>query len=284
MTDIPPTLPITDVPLGGLPSADKTVLANAPLEVAIIEVKFTSTAVEVPVEVAARVRDALVEAVGIDFPTLQPAMQRAMQINFNADGASWSGDQTTGWQVASSDGQYSATLFPGSVVWQVGDYKRWSLSMRAPLEVLLGAVETDLAPSLVQRIGLRYVDRFVDPSCMALRDWVGKIDGTVLGPLGNPVFGAMVRGAQQQIELALDGRHGALLRHGPIPDQASKTVNYLLDLDVFAHGANAFIVADIVATAERLNRTALSLFQQCVSTDYLKSLQGEADECGEVGS
>jgi uncharacterized protein (TIGR04255 family) len=282
MTDISPTVPITDIPLGGLPSADKTLLANAPLEVAIIEVKFTSPAAEVAVEVAARIRDSLAEVVTIDFPTIQPATQRAMQINFNAEGASWSGDQVTGWQVASSDGQHSATIFPGSVVWQVGDYKRWSLSMRAPLEVLLSAVATDLAPSLVQRIGLRYVDRFVDPSCKSLGDWVGKVDTTVLGPLGNPVFGGMVRGAQQQIELALDGRHGALLRHGPIPDQASKTVNYLLDLDVFSHGASAFVVADVVATAERLNRTALSLFQACVSADYLKSLQEEPDEKVEV--
>jgi uncharacterized protein (TIGR04255 family) len=282
MTDISPTLPITDVPLGGLPSADKTLLANAPLEVAIIEVKFTSSTAEVPVEVAARIRDALAEVVTVDFPTIQPATQRAMQINFNAQGASWSGDQMTGWQVASSDGQHSAMILPGSVVWQVGDYKRWSLSMRAPLEVLLSAVEMDPAPSLVQRVGLRYVDRFVDPSCKSIGDWVGKIDTTVLGPLGNVVFGGMVRGAQQQIELALDGRHGALLRHGPIYDQTSKTVNYLLDLDVFAHGASAFAVADIVATAERLNRTALSLFQACVSADYLKSLQGEIAEGAEV--
>jgi len=275
MTDISPALPITDVPLGGLPSADKTLLANAPLEVAIIEVKFTSSTAEVPVEVAARIRDALAEVVTVDFPTIQPATQRAMQINFNAAGASWSGDQMTGWQVASSDGQHSAMIFPGSVVWQVGDYKRWSLSMRAPLEVLLSAVEMDLAPSLVQRVGLRYVDRFVDPSCKSLGDWVGKIEATVLGPLGNAAFGGMVRGAQQQLELALDGRHGALLRHGPIYDQASKTVNYLLDLDVFAHGASAFVMADVIATAARLNRTALSLFQACVSADYLKSLQGE---------
>jgi uncharacterized protein (TIGR04255 family) len=278
VTETSPTLPISDVPLGGLPSADKTLLTKAPLEVAIIEVRFTSSMAEVPVEAAARIRDALAEAVAIDFPTIQPATQRAMQINFNAEGASWAGDQTTGWQVASGDGQHSATLFPGSVVWQVGDYKRWSLSMRAPLEVLLSAVETDLAPSLVQRIGLRYVDRFVDPSCKSLADWVGKIDTSVLGPLGNVVFGTKVRGAQQQVEVALDERHGALLRHGPIHDQASKTVNYLLDLDVFSHGASAFVVADVLTTAERLNRTALSLFQACVSTDYLKSLQGEVDD------
>lgn len=277
MTDTSPTLAITDVPLGGLPSADTTLLANAPLEVAIIEVRFTSALADVPAEVAARIRDSLTEVLEVDFPNIQPATQGTMQIDFNAGGASWSGNEAKGWQVASSDSQHSATVFPGSVIWQVGDYKRWSLSMRAPLEVLMNAVTADLAPSLVQRIGLRYVDRFVDPACKTLGDWFGKIDDTLLGPLGNPIFGPMVRQTQQQVEVTLDGRHGALLRHGPIHDQSSKSVNYLLDLDVFAHAANSFNPSEVVDAAERLNRTALSLFQACVSVEYLKSLQGEGE-------
>jgi uncharacterized protein (TIGR04255 family) len=147
--------------------------------------------------------------------------------------------------------------------------------MRQPIETLLDVIIEDLSPSLVQRIGLRYVDRFVDPACLALGDWDGKIDATLLGPLGNSVFGSMVTGAQQQVELALDGRHGALLRHGPIPDPATRSVNYLLDLDVFANAASPFSVAAVLGTTERLNRTALSLFQACISADYLKSLQIE---------
>ena len=277
MTETSPSLAATDVPLGGLPSADKTLLANAPLEVAIIEVRFTSTFAEVPVDVASNVRDALAETVEVDFPSIQRATQATMQINFSAGSVAHSEDEMQGWQVASADGRHSATIFPSSVVWQVGDYKRWSLSMRAPLEVLLSAVAEHLSPSLVQRIGLRYIDRFVDPACRTLRDWSGKIDDTLLGPVGNSVFGPMVHQAQQQVELTLDGRHGAVLRHGPIHDQSSKSVNYLLDLDVFAQASSAFNPSEVVDTAERLNRTALSVFQACVSTGYLKSLQGEGE-------
>lgn len=263
----------TDVPLGGLPSADKTLLAIAPVEVAICEVRFTSTQSSVPAETAERIRDALAKTLDVDLPSIQPATQSTMQINFNVGGTSWAGDQAKGWQISSADGQHSATVFPASVVWQVGVYERWRVSMRAPLEVLLGAIATDLSPSLIQRIGLRYVNRFVDPDCRTLGDWKGKIAETLLGPLGNPVFGEKVTGAQQQVEIALDGRHGALLRHGPIHDQASKTVGYLLDLDVFANAASPFKAADVLDEARRLNRTALSLFQACVSSDYLKSLQ-----------
>ena len=48
MSETPQLLNVTDGPLGGLPPADKTLLASAPLEVAICEVRFTSiTAVTV---------------------------------------------------------------------------------------------------------------------------------------------------------------------------------------------------------------------------------------------
>src|SRR5687767_14912312 len=129
MTDASPTHAATDVPLGGLPSAGTTLLANAPLEVAIIEVRFTPGRAELSVDTVPRIRDALATALGIDFPTIQPATQGTMQIDFNSSGASWSGDETKGWQVASLDGQHSAMVFPSSLTWQVGDYKRWSLSM-----------------------------------------------------------------------------------------------------------------------------------------------------------
>lgn len=275
MSDISHPLAFSDAPLGGLPAADTTLLANAPLEVAICEVRFTAESIVVSVEAAERVRNALSESLDIDFPNIQPAAQNTMEINLNAGGASWSGDETKGWQIASATGQHSATVFPGSVIWQVAEYQRWSVSMRRPLEILLRAVATDLSPSLIQRIGLRYVDRFVDRSCLRPEDWKGKIDATLLGPIGNPVFGPLITGAQQQLEVALDGRHGAVLRHGPIPDPASKSINYLLDLDTYANAAWPFRVEEVLDTAEGLNRSALSLFQACVSSDYLKSLQGE---------
>lgn len=273
MSDTSQPLASSDTPFGELPSADTTLLGNAPLEIAICEVRFTSDGMGVLVGTAERIRDALSQALDIDFPSIQPATQGTMEINLNAGGASWSGDETKGWQIASADGQHSATVLPSSLVWQVGDYVAWSVSMHRPLETLLDVIAAELSPSLVQRIGLRYVDRFVDPDCKVLGDWEGKIDSTLLGPIGNPVFGKMVKGSQQQVELTLDGRHGAILRHGPIPDRPSKSVNYLLDLDVFANAAAQFNAVEVLGTTARLNRTALSLFQACVSAEYLKSLR-----------
>jgi uncharacterized protein (TIGR04255 family) len=273
MTETTTDLSDTDVPLGGLPSADRTLLPAGPLEVAIIKVRFTSGTTDIPVDVATRVRDVLGHAANIEYTTIQPATQGTMQINFGGEGPSWSGGQTQGWQIASADGRRSVTLMPGSLIMQTTDYERWSLSMKAPLTAVLNEIAQDVGPTLVQRIGLRYVDRFQDNQCKTIGDWRGKIDDTLLGPILNSVFGAKVGAAQQHVEVALDSKHGAVLRHGPAPDLSTKSINYLLDLDVFNHAAEPFMPKDVIYTAERLNRTALSLFQACVSTDYLESLQ-----------
>ena len=71
----------------------------------------------------------------------------------------------------------------------------------------------------------------------------------------------------------LDDHHGALLRHGPVRDDSGKCVQYLLDTDVFRHSSFTFDVREVVISAERLNRTSLSLFQASVTDTYLKELR-----------
>lgn len=264
-----------NLPLGGLPPADSSMLAKAPLEVAVIEVRFTAAVAEISPTDAATLRDALAEGTGKDFPAIQPAFQQQVQIDFGGQGTSHVSQQSKGWQIATSNGTSRVTLMPDVVIMQIGDYERWSTSMKAPLRILLESLERLVEPSLVHRVGLRYIDRFQDEACNSVSSWQGKIDDALLGPVRNKVFGDMVRGAQQQIEIRLDDHHGALLRHGPICDEASKSVQYLLDTDVFRHSTFEFDAEEVLHSAERLNRTALSLFQAAMTDDYLRQLRGD---------
>ncbi len=268
----------TNPPFGGLPSADRTLLARPPLELAIVEVRFTPTFDEIAPETASQLRDELSAATDLDFPTIEPAVQQQFQINFNAQGGAPKQQVelvSRGWQIAAAGGAVLVTLMPDSFIVQVSQYERWSVSLKAPLSALLEGVVTHLRPSLVQRIGLRYVDRFRDDRCKTVRDWTDKISDSLLGPVLNDVFGDNVRAAQQQVELALDSKHGALLRHGPAPDPSTQSINYLLDIDVFELATSAFRADEILNAAERLNRTSLSLFQACMRPTYLRSLQDE---------
>jgi len=261
-------------PLGGLPPADSTLLAKAPLEAAVIEVRFTGAVAEISPTDAAAVRDTLAEGTDQDFPTIQPALQQQVQIDIGGQGVPRISERSKGWQIVSANGSSQITLMPDVVIMQISEYQRWRASMKAPLGILLESLSQIVEPSLVHRIGLRYIDRFQDDACDSVSSWQGKIDDALLGPVLNKVFGDMVRGAQQQIEIKLDAHHGALLRHGPVYDEASKSVQYLLDTDVFKHSTFEFDVEQVIHSAERLNRTALALFQAAVTDDYLHHLRG----------
>jgi uncharacterized protein (TIGR04255 family) len=164
------------------------------------------------------------------------------------------------------------------VALQSTSYEKWEAEdngFRSLLAAVLQATEEVAAPSLYQRVGLRYIDRFVENDARKPSDWAGRIDSAMLGPLLKDVFGPLVIGAQQQVELGLGGSRRAVLRHGPFSDGAVHgAISYLLDIDVSDTGSSAFDVKTVLATADELNQDALALFQACVCPDYLSELRG----------
>lgn len=266
---------IDDLPYGGLTPADPSILKSAPLELAVVEVRFSSSMAEVAADDALAVRDKLVELTSIQFPVVQQAVKQQFQLTLSTEAPVQADTQTRGWHIQSADGRRLVTLMPDAVVLQVNEYERWRTTMREPLEVLLAAAADMLSPSVVHRVGLRYVDRFRDPQVQAPAGWADQISESLLGPIHNPVFGTRVAGSQQQVEINLDDNRGALLRHGPVQDQSSAQVDYVLDIDVFDQNAGRFDPAEILRVAVRLNRTALTLFQSCLTGEYLTMLKGE---------
>jgi uncharacterized protein (TIGR04255 family) len=151
--------------------------------------------------------------------------------------------------------------------------------MRPKLEVLLETVQEMLEPAFVTRLGLRYVDRFVDRAATGLLYWKDRMADSFTGPENDPVLGPLLRGCQQQIELHLGESKGALLRHGPFTDAAAGgATSYVLDIDVFDNAPQHFQALPLVDEIEVLNRTAASLFQLALKRSYLETLQSEEVE------
>jgi uncharacterized protein (TIGR04255 family) len=264
-------------PLAGLPPADRTLLVRPPLELAVLEVRFVADASDIAVDVALTAQERLAD-LGHVYARLERAQENRIEIQMQPGAAPVSQVQSIaqGWQLHAADGSGHITLLPGAVVLQTSRYERWSVTLRPVLEVLVGVAEEFLAPSVVDRIGLRYVDRFVDAGARTPAAWRGRIQPDLLGPACHPVFGAHVRGAQQQVELALGAAQGALLRHGPFADPAvGGAISYLVDIDVYDAESSRFRTADLVHRAEVLNRTAASLFQATLTREYLRTLQQE---------
>jgi uncharacterized protein (TIGR04255 family) len=183
---------------------------------------------------------------------------------------------TNGWLLANADGTIQATLLPEAAVFQTATYHRWSVSMRPSLEAVLAAVGDLAAPPVVIRIGLRYVNRFVDPAATTVAAWKGRIDDRFLGPICHPHLGELVKGSQQQVELAFSDSQGAIVRHGPFIDERSgRSVSYLLDIDCYDGTPSNFDVTELANRAEVLNRTAASLFQSVITEHYRHQLQSD---------
>jgi uncharacterized protein (TIGR04255 family) len=268
------------LPLGGLPPADRTLLARAPLEVAIVEVRFAAPILELSAPAGLRLLQRL-QALGHSFARLDQAREGRISIAIQpgAEPSSQVDEVAAGWQLRTADGAVQATIMPAAIVLQTTAYERWSTSLRPVLHGLLSACGEVISPAVVARVGLRYVDRFVEPSARSAADWHGLIDGSLLGPVMHPTFGPAVQSAQQQVELAFDDTHGALLRHGPFVDAAAAgAVSYLVDIDVFDVTATEFDAEALVERVEILNRTAASIFQGTVTPEYLQALQRQPAE------
>jgi uncharacterized protein (TIGR04255 family) len=277
-------------PLAGLPGADRTLLAHAPLELAIAEVRFGAAGEELPDEVGLRLKERLAE-LGVSFARLEPINQQRFMLNVQAGVAPAPQFETgaRGWLVVSADGKTQVSWLPDAVVFQTSKYHRWSVTMRPLLEALLSAVSELRRPALVVRIGLRYVNRFVDSTAASPLAWLGRLDENFLGPLCHPDLGSHIKVSHQQVELAFSDTTGALLRHGPFLDAAAGgAVSYLVDIDVYDGEPIRFEPTEIVERAEVLNRTAATLFQAVLKPEYLHALQSsdqtdDAQEAEEVG-
>lgn len=263
-------------PLAGLPGADRTLLARAPLELAIVEVRFAG-ARNLPDDAGLQIRGRL-GAAGLHLTRLEP--RQTQRVNLTAGMPSVEVG-TNGWLLANPDGTTQVTFLPEAAVFQTATYHRWSVSMRPSLEAVLATVRELVTPPVVIRIGLRYVNRFVDPAAVTVAAWKRRIDERFLGPICHAHLGQLVKGSQQQVDLTFSDNQGAILRHGPFVDErSSRSMSYLLDIDCYDNTPSSFNVSELADRAEALNRTAASLFQLVITEEYRHQLQsgGQTDD------
>ena len=263
--------------VGVLPDPDTRRLARPPLEAVTLDVRFLADAHSFTPAEGMRIK-AFIEEAGWPVERVEPIQQHAMQVQFGPGQTPNPvvSSQGVGWKLVAPGDSWVATAVPGQAVVQATSYEKWESTFRPLAGALLEAIAEVAEPSLRQRIGLRYIDRFVEAGARTPSDWIGRIDRAMLGPLTHDLLGKMVVGAQQQVESALGGSRHALLRHGPFTDGAvHQAISYLLDTDVFDMTSTAFDVEEALATADELNRDALALFQAAICPAYLKELRGD---------
>jgi uncharacterized protein (TIGR04255 family) len=260
-----------DTPLGGIDGLSRLQLERTHMEVAVAEVRFLPTveSESLPEDVAVAVWKGLGQ-------TLFPVFERHSMNNFSLmvtpNGADSSMRAQHGWVLATADRRSSITLLPAMVVVQTSNYERFSVSLGQPLKDALRLFAKETGVSLIQRIGLRYINRLQDPQASSPLFWNDQVRPEFAGPLLG-TLAPLVEGLHQQVQLRLAPTAVARVQSGVFREQGSEErYSFLVDLDVFREEALPFDEILCANLTRQLNRTALALFCQMLSDRYLAEL------------
>jgi uncharacterized protein (TIGR04255 family) len=146
------------------------------------------------------------------------------------------------------------------------------------LRVIASAVETAFNPQLAQRIGVRYVDRLVEPAYSRIADFfqpaVLGIAASVLGPAAQQIGMQAILGAEEGQILA---------RWGQVPAQATvdpeiapvEGLSWIIDLDMFTPSAQKFETEALVTKVTQFSKRIYAVFRWMVSDEFLRFYGGE---------
>jgi uncharacterized protein (TIGR04255 family) len=273
---MPPTPRDSTMP--SLPEADTRLLARPPLEVVLCEIRAISdTPVTLGSAEGLRLKD-VATAAGFAVERIEQTQQQAIRMDVvpGEQAAHAVETRSIGWQLVSADGGSVAHIQPGSVSIQTTKYMSWKETFRPMLAGAIAAFADVVKPQIRQRVGLRYIDRLVDPGASNAVAWRGRVADSLLGPIADPTLGERIVSSQQQVEVEISENRRALLRHGPFGDGALHgAISYMLDTDVFDTSTTEFDVEGTLAVTDELNQLALSLFQVALTQHYLAELRGE---------
>lgn len=270
----PTITPPPYLPFGGLPVAESwRELTKNQLQLVVLEAQFTDVADPISASDGLLIRDAAV-AHGLDQPRVESAVRHDVQVSLADDGDHVLSETVTkGWRYTVGDDALVAVLLPSALVVQTSTYRSFGASIGRPFLHLLSAVGEHLAPQALSRIGLRYVNRLTDSDATTPNYWTSRINPAFLGPVMDPTLSTFASTSQQQMELALEGSIGAMMRYGLLKEVGDPARwSFLVDIDVYDTGLQPWDPRATFEHARRLNATALTLFQHLVTSQYRDSL------------
>lgn len=236
------------------------------------EVRFAAGADAVPEPIGLQFRNVLRDT-GLAFENFEPVVTQEVNIEMTPSGGRATGvSASQGWACSDSATGILVTVMPSSVAVQTHAYDRWSTTLEPVISMSLRAATDLLGPSLRTRIGLRYVNRFVNSTARSPLDWEPQFHTSLLGPVASGPLAEHVKSSQQQLELGWDSGLAGLVRHGAFVDAAnSHAYSYLLDLDVFDAATEAFQPDDCLLRLTEMNRVSAELFRSLLAEEHLDS-------------
>lgn len=269
----------------GLPDVSRVPLKNAPLVLALCQVRFSSMiSVSDPASLTAFQR-----AIKSRYPVAVPAQEIELLVDIGSFDAGLRGEQrrTSQWQFTDQEDNWKIVLAPDFLTLETRNYEHFAdfLSrLREALDVLVEHIQ----PTVVTRIGLRYVNEIRLDELQGM-DWFNVIRKDLLGPVAaselmqNTIQVATV----QQLVLRYPDEVSINMHHGLVPigttvrlrrnEEAPTSPFYLLDFDVFrdfplprALDMDRNIICQHV---EMYHKVIYRLFRWSVTNQYIATME-----------
>ena len=267
-----------DTPLVGPPPAEVP-LRNAPLVKVLAQLRFPLIA---SIEQRSFVAP-FQEAIRRDYPILRPEESRGIALG--PSGLIGEARPNRLWRFNQVEGAWRVTLAPDFVSLETTSYSSRDDFINRLL-VVLEALREHVDPRVVDRLGVRYIDRVSGP---ILRDLPTLVRPEVLGVLGSPLAGQAQRAISENVFILPDGSGQVMIRWGLVPAHSTidpglvdpiDGASWLLDADAFrlfqaeSAGSHQFRVDQIVDQARGFAERIYSIFRWAVTDQFLQRYGG----------
>ena len=258
-----------DDPLVSPPPAEVP-LANAPLVRVIAQVRF-------PLVVAVEQREFIApfqEAVRARYPVLR--QEQTQGVLLSPAGVAPVPAQTA-WRFSDVEGHWRVSLTPDFLALETTSYTSRS-DFLSRLREIVAALDEQVEPKLVDRLGLRYVDRIVGEAvneiAKLVRPEVRGIAGTAAGSHALHALSESMFAVDGARVLARWGRLPAGATVDPAAIEPTNELSWILDLDMFSASPVPFSVDRVVQDATRFAERIYTFFRWAVTNDFLRRYGG----------
>lgn len=271
MEEAPPVT-ANETPLSGPPPVEVP-LSNAPLVRVIAQVRF-------PLVASVEKRDFIAqfqESIRAEYPVLRPEQNRS--VVFGQQGVMDARENII-WRFHDSSGAWRVTLAPDFLALETSLYSSRD-DFLDRLRQVLEALVTHVDPKVIDRLGVRYIDRVTGDNLSDLpqlvRPEVCGVLSTALAShthhsISESVFVLPENAGQVMARWGLAPAHGTV---DPAAVDAIDEPSWLLDVDAFQAEAREFRVDAVVQQAREFAERIYSVFRWAVTNEFLRRYGGQ---------
>ena len=217
------------------------------------------------------------EAVRENYPVLRS--EQGNSVVLGPQGVVDARSDTT-WRFHEVDGPWSVALAPNFLALETRNYTSRDDFLQR-LRHILQALRENVSPDVVDRLGIRYIDRV---SGMNLQDLQELVRPEVAGILGTPLAEDVHHALSEHVFSLPEEVGQVTARWGLLPAQVTvdpavvdvlDEPSWLLDIDAFRAETQPFDIDEIANQAQRFAERIYSIFRWAVTDEFLRRYGGD---------